>query len=168
MVNMIFQVVNASIYFFAVNTLFILEEKSNWTHWKNIYTNMTKSTNTSFSFIHSTVLHIWDFFMHFYESLILLIQRYLSREKQLTYCMFPVPLQLWGCMWQMPWLKNHNISKECNSNDITLPQFLLRVYISSKYILWKELSITNVKVVAGEKGSNFHEESCELILTWYI
>lgn len=58
MVNKIFQVVNASIYFFAVNTLFILEEKSNWTHWKNIYTNMTKSTNTSFSFIHSTVLHI--------------------------------------------------------------------------------------------------------------
>lgn len=103
--NKIFQVVNASIYFFVVNTLFILEEKSNWTHWKNIYTNMTKSTNTSFSFIHSTVLHIWDFFMHFYESLILLIQRYLSREKQLTYCMFPVPLQLWGCMWQMPWLK---------------------------------------------------------------
>lgn len=42
MVNKIFQVVNASIYFFAVNTLFILEEKSNWTHWKNIYPTWQK------------------------------------------------------------------------------------------------------------------------------
>lgn len=45
---------------------------------------------------------------------------------------------------------------------------MLSVYISLKYILWKELSILNFKVVVEEKGSNFYEESCELIFIWYI
>lgn len=168
MVNKIFQVVNASIYFFAVNTLFILEEKSNWTHWKNIYPTWQKVPILVFlSFIQQfytseifscIFMKVWFFWFKGIclerNSLLIVCSQYHSSYEDV-------------CDKCHGW-KNHNISKECNSNDITLPQFLLSVYISSKYILWKELSISNFKVVAGEKGSNFHEESCELILTWYI